>query len=163
MGRCWSTWGDWPESDDARKRALGARWQAFLNREIPWKNGLPARNLVFGAADAERSSFSSRAEFVERELRANLPPGLADLPLRVDLARHIHRPDTRGPSLGQNFLFDPARNEPRPLADDQLFRQLPLSHRICRIMPRTIRKRPTIVRSARRPVVGSASDDLTNM
>ena len=52
-----------------RQRALGERWQAFLNRQIPWKMACQ-RNLVFDAAEAERSSIFSQAEFVERELRA---------------------------------------------------------------------------------------------
>src|SRR5262249_49486157 len=124
--------GRWTKGADPAQRALGERWQRFLNREVPWKM-VCQRYLVFGAGDAERSSIFSQADLVERALRGSLPAELAALPLKVDPARHIHRPDTRGPSLGQNFLFDPARGEPRPLTDDQLFRQLPLAHRICRI------------------------------
>ena len=122
----------WPASDDPQKRELGLRWRAFLNRQIPWKMACQ-RNLVFAAGDAERNSIFSHVDYLERELARKLPAEIASVPLKIDLARHIHRPDTRGPSQGQNFLFDPARGEPRPLADDQLFRQLPLAHRICRI------------------------------
>ncbi len=152
----------WRDSSEPRQRELGGRWQSFLNREIPWKMACQ-RNLVFDAAEVERSSIFSRADFVERELRANLPPALADLPLRVDLARHIHRPDTRGPSMGQNFLFDPARNEPRPLTDDQLFRQLPLSHRICRIYAQDESHAPQLAAALDALLGSGGSDDLTNM
>ncbi len=152
----------WRDSADPRKRELGARWQAFAAREIRWKMACQ-RNLVFGAAEAERSSIFSRADYVERELRARLPKELAALPLRVDLARHIHRPDTRGPSLGQNFLWDPAHDEPRPLADDQLFRQLPLAHRICRIYVQDDDHAGQLA-TALDELIGSPSvDDLTNM
>ncbi|MGD9721780.1 MAG: HD domain-containing protein [Pirellulales bacterium] len=152
----------WIDSDDARKRALGARWQALLNRQIPWKMACQ-RNLVFGADQAERQSIFSRPEFVERELRAALPRELAALPLKVDLARHIHRPDTRGPTAGQNFLYDPSRGEPRPLADDQLFRQLPLAHRICRIYAQD-EDHAVQLAAALDAIIGSnAADDLTNM
>lgn len=152
----------WPLSSNDTKRALGERWQSILNRQVPWKMACQ-RNLVFGPGDAERSSIFTRADYVERELRANLPSELKQLPLRVDLARHIHRPDTRGPSTGQNFLWDPARNEPSPLTDDQLFRQLPLSHRICRIYAQDDLHAPQLA-AALDPLIGSGgSDDLTNM
>jgi hypothetical protein len=154
--------GRWTSSNDERKRELGVRWRAFLSREIPWKMACQ-RNLVFDAAEAERSSIFSHADFVERALRANLPAGLAGLPLRVDLARHIHRPDTRGPSKGQNFLWDPARGEPRPLADDQLFRQLPLSHRICRIYVQDESHAPQLAEALDALIGPGGSDDLTNM
>jgi uncharacterized protein len=81
----------------------------------------------------------------------------------VDLARHIHRPDTRGPSMGQNFLFDPATGEPRPLTDDQLFRQLPLSHRICRIYAQDDAHAPQLAAALDAMIGPGGSDDLTNM
>jgi HD superfamily phosphohydrolase len=152
----------WTESADPRQRALGARWQSFLHREIPWKMACQ-RNLVFGAAEAERSSIFSRADYVERSLRAALPQELAELPLRVDLARHLHRPDTRGPSTGQNFLYDPALGEPRPLTDDQLFRQLPLAHRICRVYAQDEAHAAQLAAALDRLIGPGASDDLTNM
>ncbi len=152
----------WSESDQEHQRVLGDRWQAFLNREVPWKMACQ-RNLVFGAAEAERSSIFSNAEFVERELRRQLPAELAELPLRVDLARHIHRPDTRGPAAGQNFLWDPARDEPRPLGDDQLFRQLPASHRICRVYAQDDRHTAALAAALDALVGPGGGDDLTNM
>jgi HD superfamily phosphohydrolase len=152
----------WKDSPDEQKRALGGRWQSFLNRQVGWKMACQ-RNLVFDGPQAERSSIFSRADYVERELRANLPRELADLPLKVDVARHIHRPDTRGPSAGQNFLFDPARGEPRPLTDDQLFRQLPLAHRICRIYAQDESHAARLAAALDAVLGTSGGDDLTNM
>jgi HD superfamily phosphohydrolase len=152
----------WSASDDPRKRELSSRWSAFANRQVPWTTAVQ-RYLVFDAAEDERTSIFSRAEFVERELRASLPRALADMPLRVDLARHIHRPDTRGPSTGQNFLFDPAVGEPRPLSDDQLYRQLPLAHRICRVYVQDDAHAPQITAALDGLIGSSAADDLTNM
>jgi uncharacterized protein len=154
--------GRWHDSPDPRQRELGTRWQAFLNREIPWKMACQ-RYLVFEAADAERSSIFASADLVERQLRANLPLALAELPLKVDLARHIHRPDTRGPSTGQNFLWDPAVNEPRSLTDDQLFRRLPLSHRICRVYAQDESHAPQLAAALDALLGPSDGDDLTNM
>ena len=152
----------WASSGDPRKRALGERWQGLLNRQFPWKMACQ-RNLVFGAAEIERSSIFSKADFVERELRSQLPSELADLPLRVDLARHIHRPDTRGHSTGQNFLWDPTRDEPRPLTDDQLYRQLPLAHRICRVYVQDLSHATRLAAALDNLIGPGGSDDLTNM
>jgi HD superfamily phosphohydrolase len=152
----------WTESDDARKRDLGERWQALLNRKIAWRMACQ-RNLVFDAAHAERSSIFSHADYVERALRAALPAEIAELPLRVDLARHIHRPDTRGPAAGQNFFYDPAHNEPRPLTDDQLFRQLPLAHRICRIYTQDEAHASKLAAALDSLIGDCGGDDLTNM
>ena len=80
-----------------------------------------------------RAVFSAILGFVEQKIRDQLPDALRDLPLRVDIARHIERPHTRGPSGGQNFLYDSARDEVRPLNANELFSRLPTSQRICRI------------------------------
>lgn len=152
----------WPASDEVQKRELGLRWRAFLNRQIPWKMACQ-RNLVFAAGDSERSSIFSHVDYLERELRAKLPPEIASVPLKIDLARHIHRPDTRGPSMGQNFLYDPARGEPRPLADDQLFRQLPLAHRICRVYTQDESLSPQLSAALDAVLGAPGADDLTNM
>ena len=117
-------------------RALGERWQRLLRREIPWKM-VVQRTRVFEEGDAEQASIFSDARFVEQKLREQLPADLRDLPLRVDIARHIERPHTRGPSGGQNFLFDSARGKVRPLDTNELYARLPTSLRICRIYAAT--------------------------
>jgi uncharacterized protein len=152
----------WPQHEDPQRRALSAAWQRFLNREIPWKM-VCQRNLVFGAADSERASIFSRPEFAEGALRRLLPAALAELPLRIDLARHAQRPGMLGASAGQNFLFDPARGEMRALTDDQLFRQLPVSHRICRIYARTDDHADLLAAALDALVGPGGGDDLTNM
>jgi hypothetical protein len=152
----------WPGSDDPHKRELGAEWERFTRRDIAWKM-ICQRHLVFGAEDAERSSIFSDERFVTERLRAQLPPALADLPIRVDVPRHLHRPGTRGASAGQNFLFEPARGQTRPLADDQLFRQLPVSHRICRIYAQSDAHAAELSAALDALIGPGASDDLTNM
>ncbi len=152
----------WPASGDAHQRELGVRWQQVLNREVAWKM-VCQRRLVFRAADAERSSIFSDRTFVEQALRKALPPALADLPLKIDLPRHIHRPDTRGAAAGQNFWFDPARGEVRPLSDDQLFGQLPFSHRLCRIYARSDEHTAEISAALDTIAGPGAQDDPTNM
>lgn len=151
----------WARAADPVTRALGERWQRLLRREIPWKM-VVQRTRVFGERDAERTSIFSDARFVEQKLREQLPPDLRDLPLRVDIARHIQRPHTRGPSSGQNFLFDAARNCVRPLDTHELYARLPTSHRICRVYARDAQHATTLAR-ALDALLGDVLDDPTNM
>jgi len=120
-------------------------------------------NLVFGPTEAEHSSIFSSEKFVEQSLRAQLPDELKDIPLRVDLPRHIHRPDTRRVAAGQNYLFDPAKNSIRPLTDDQLFRQMPVIHRVLRIYADSEESVAPIAAAMDRLIGPGGSDDLTNM
>ena len=155
----------WHASDDAGKRELGLRWQDFLARKVQWTTACE-RTLVFGAGDSESGSIFTDPETVEARLRKTLPHEFADWPLRIDLPRHIHRPNALAASAGQNFLFSPAHNRTRPLTDDQMFRQLPLSQRICRVYAQ--KDAPPAFSAAISDALDAllgpgASDDLTNM
>jgi hypothetical protein len=150
------------ETDDPRQRQLGKRWRGFLARQIPWKM-VCQRNLVFTAGDAEQSSIFSEPGLVEQKIRGQLPPQVADIPLRIDIPRHMYRPHTHGPAAGQNFLYDSAHHSVRPLVDNQLFRQLPISHRICRIYAQSLEHSQPLARALDALLGPGGSDDLTNM
>ena len=160
----------WVDSDDERIRVLGDRWRKLLGRQIEWRM-LCQRHLVFAAEDAERSSIFAKRELVEHELLATLPDELKRLPLRVDIGRYIHRPGTHGPAAGQNFLYDAASGSIRPLTDSQRYRQLPVSHRVCRVYAWVGDEQQMLgpeqvaaVASALDALIGpGGSDDLTNM
>jgi HD superfamily phosphohydrolase len=155
----------WHASDNPVRRELGPRWQDLLERKVSWR-AVCERNIVFSAGENEAASIFSDAETVERRVRGQLPTTLADLPLRVDLPRHIGRPNSRGSAGGQNFLFDAAKEEIRPLTDDQLFRQLPLAGRTCRIyaQPGIEPHIAGLIAKALDDLIGAAGiDDLTNM
>jgi HD superfamily phosphohydrolase len=152
----------WADSDDARERELGLRWERFAGRHVRWRMACE-RTLFFSPGAAESSSIFSQAEFVEQALRDRLPPELRTLPLRVDLARHVHRPGTRGPTGGSNILFDPARNEIRELSASALFRQIPLSYRICRVYAETSEHDALLSTALDALVDPGGSDDRTNM
>lgn len=152
----------WAEDADAQKRELATAWQQFLQRQIPWTM-VCQRSLEFTEDDAERSSIFSDAEFVERKLRQQLPTDLADLPLRIDIARALFRPHTSGPASGQNFLYDSARDAIRALTANQLFQRLPVSQRICRIYAHD-RAHAAELAAALDTLIGQpGEDDLTNM
>lgn len=152
----------WADSLDPKKRDVGLRWRELLARNVRWKM-VCQRNLVYGAADAEAASIFSNAQFVEQAVRKLLPEGIRDMPMVIDLARHVHRPHTRGPAAGQNFLFDESRQKTRPLTDDQLFRQLPVSQHICRIYAESDEHRDELAAALDQLLGPGGADDLTNV
>ena len=152
----------WETSSDAAQRGLGQRWQQLLRRQIKWKM-ICQRNLVFSEQDAEQSSIFSDEGIVEQKLRAALPSDLQSMPLRIDIARHIHRPHTRGPSSGQNYLYDSARDLIRPLNANELYDRLPVSHRICRIYSESTEHAAPVAGALDKLIGGQGHDDLTNM
>jgi hypothetical protein len=152
----------WHLSDDPRKRELGQRWRDFSDRKTTWHT-LCQRSLVFTEGDAEHASIFSNPDFVETRIRHELPLELAEIPLRVDITRHVYRPHSRGPSGNQNFLYDSSRDEVRPLHDHQLFRHLPISHRICRLYGKSLEHSKIVAAALDRLVGDGGIDDLTNM
>jgi HD superfamily phosphohydrolase len=152
----------WATSNDPRLRELGQRWRQLFARQVPWVT-VCSRNLLFAKDDSEQASIFSDPSLVEQKLRQLLPPHLRDLPLQIDIARTIFRPHTAGPATGQNFLYDSARDQLRPLAAHELYRRLPISHRLCRVYATTAEHAPQIAAALDQMLGGDAIDDLTNM
>ncbi len=152
----------WHRSNDPRTRKLGGKWNEFLQRKIPWKM-VCQRSLVFDEGNNETSSIFNKEEFVEQRLREQLPSDLKSVPIRVDIARHIHRPHTRGPASGQNFLYDSARDLVRPLSSNELYKQLPVSYRICRVYAQSTEYSSQLATALDNLIGGGSEDDLTNM
>ncbi|MEN0112119.1 MAG: metal-dependent phosphohydrolase, partial [Planctomycetota bacterium] len=155
----------WRSSDDPAKRALAPRWERILGREVDWV-AVEDRSVTYGPGEPEQTSLFSDAALLEQAIRARLPAGVGDLPMQIDLPRHIYRPDALAPTSGQNFQFKPSTGKVYPLTDDQLFAQLPLAHRACRIYLQKHHpaEHAAAVGEALDALLGSRSeDDLTNM
>jgi len=151
----------WTHDADPVKCELAKRWRQVLDRKIPWKM-IVQRTQVYSENESERSSIFSDPRFVEQKLREQLPAELERIELRVDIARHIFRPHTDGPSSGQNFLYDSARDRIRPLDADTLFHRLPTAQRICRIYACTDQYTEPLA-TALDTLLGAPLDDVTNM
>ncbi|MCA9202006.1 MAG: HD domain-containing protein, partial [Planctomycetales bacterium] len=147
----------WVRSADARTRELGERWRRLVERNIPWKM-VCQRNLVFSEDDPEQTSIFSDREFVARKVREGLPAELREIEFRIDIARHIHRPHTRGHASGQNFLYDSSADVVRPLSANQLYKRLPVSHRICRVYARTAEHASALSAALDRLIGGAGAD-----
>ena len=154
----------WHKSADAQQRELGERWQRLLQRQLDW-DAVYERNLVFREHDPEKASIFNDAKIVEVAIRNGLPPELTNIEMQIDLPRHIYRPHESKATAGQNFLYT-AGGATRRLDDDQLFRQLPVAHRMCRVYLRKDppREHVAAIAAALDKLVGSGGeDDLTNM
>lgn len=152
----------WPASDAPERRELGERWAAFLRRELRWRMAAE-RTVFYDPQSAEQGSIFSRADLFEAALRAQLPEALKQVPLRVDVPRHMHRPGTRGPAAGQNFVYDPAVGAARDLNTSELVRRLPTSWRICRVYTEHGQHDTAMAAALDRLVGPSSLDDPTNM
>ena len=151
----------WSRAGEPSLRDLGERWQEILCRRVRWKMAVE-KTINFHTAGAEATTIFSEPDLVLRRVREKLPKAIRDIPLKIDVARHYHRPSARLPAGGQNFLVDPATGSSQELNDDELFRALPISFIIFRIYSQDHQHDARLVQ-ALNAVVGSAGDAKTNM
>jgi uncharacterized protein len=152
----------WPKSNDPKLRDLGRQWQQFLGRRLRWKMACE-QTIFFAPGESEQSSVFSGEKSFESAVRGALPKELKDLPIRVDTARHVHRPGAHTPSAGQNFLYDPANGRIRSLDDRELFRRIAISYRICRIYALDNLHQAELSAAMDRLTSAGGVDDATNM
>jgi HD superfamily phosphohydrolase len=151
----------WPKSTDPKLRGLGRQWQQFLGRHLRWKMACE-QTIFFAPGESEQSSVFGSEKSFEAAVRGALPKELKSLPIRVDTARHVHRPGAHTPAAGQNFLYDPVSGRIRSLDDRELFRRIAISYRICRIYAQDNRHTAELAAAMDRLISGGA-DDTTNM
>jgi len=152
----------WAESDDEQLRRLGQHWTAIINRQEMWRMACE-RTMHFHAGQTDSTTIFSEPDLVECRVRDHLPDELRDIALRIDVAKHYHRPSGKRPAGKQNYWFDPTTGESHELDDDELFRNLPTSFLIFRIYSRD-HDHDRELAAALRKVAGSGdSDTKTNM
>lgn len=152
----------WSRSSDPELAELGVRWQRFLRRDVRWKLAVE-RTVFFKPGEPEQTSIFHNETMFEAAVRANLPGPLHELPLKFEAPRHVHRPGAHTPAAGQNYLYDPASDQIRRLDDRELFRQIPLSYRICRIYAEDDQHNVELAAVMDRLIGADVADDLTNM
>ncbi len=151
----------WADESRPELRELGERWQQILSRKVQWKMACE-RMLHFHSGTSERTTIFSERDLMLRRIRERLPADTREVPLRIDVARHYHRPSGRLPTNGQNFLLDAGTNDVQELHDDDLFRALPISFVIFRIYSQDHRH-DAALNQALNAVLGEATDAKTNM
>jgi hypothetical protein len=81
--------GRWHDADDTEKKALGAEWRQVLDRKLKWRM---SHEVVLDLFEPKRGQGFLDAETVERRVRMFLPPRLARVPFRIDMALQDPRP-----------------------------------------------------------------------
>ena len=137
---------DWHRMTDPRLRALGERWREFLARRLRWKMACE-RTVFFTPGQSEEASVFSDEEVLQKRIRKHLPPELKDIAFRVDIPRHVYRPEALAPTADQNFLLDPATGKIHRLNERELFRRIALSFRIFRIYAEDSRHKADFARA----------------
>lgn len=151
----------WPTSSDPELKRLGDHWANIFSRQLLWKMAAE-RAMYFHSGQSEQTTIFSEPDVVEKRVRKKLPREIRDVEMRVDIAKHYHRPSTKLPAGGQNYVYDPADGGPRELNDYELFRELPLSFSICRIYTRD-HTHDAAIQKALMSVLGDTGDAKTNM
>jgi len=154
--------GRWADDPRPELQALGRRWAQFLQRKPRWKMACE-QTVFFSPGQSEQGSVLSDAAAFEAAVRRELPEAIRDMPLRVDTARHVHRPGARTATAGLNFLYDPATGNICNLDDRELFRRIAISFRICRIYALDTKRRAELAAALDRLTRAGDSDDATNM
>jgi uncharacterized protein len=152
----------WHRSNNPQLSQLGGRWLQWLGRKTTWKM-VCQRNISFSEQHSESSSIFASCEMFAASVRQRLPADLRNTPFQVDLARHIHRPDTRGVTAGLNFYLDSSNGLTRPLTMHGLYKQLPISHTIARIYCHDLNHRSQFAAVLDDLLGAPGDDDLTNM
>ncbi|MFO1062631.1 MAG: HD domain-containing protein [Pirellulales bacterium] len=152
----------WRSSSNPELQTLGERWREWLERRITWVM-ICQRGLSFTEDQAESSSIFSSPELLTAAIRSRLPADLKELPFRVDVARHIHRPHTFGAPAGLNFYLDSTASKVRPLTTHDLYRRLPVSHTLARIYAHNTTHASMLTSILDQLIGHSVEDDPTNM
>jgi HD superfamily phosphohydrolase len=152
----------WADSDDPELKVLGEHWKAIINRKEMWRMACE-RTMHFHSGQAESTTIFSEPDLVTKRVRDYLPKAIRDIPMRIDVARHYHRPSARKPVGKQNYWYDPASGQSVELDDDELFRSLPTSFIIFRIYSRDHHHDRELNAALAKVAGGSGGDTKTNM
>ena len=152
----------WNRASTPQKRELASRWKTFLERKVPWRLACET-TILFKPGEREQTSIFSDAETFQRALLAQLPGSLRAVPIRVDIARHLHRPAAHLPAADQNFLYEPTTDRIRRLEEEELFRYIPQSFRICRVYTERLEHCKPLAAALEHLTGGGGQDDETNM
>ncbi|MDR0871610.1 MAG: HD domain-containing protein [Planctomycetaceae bacterium] len=152
----------WEHSDNPKKRELAGKWNEFLTRHIPLHLAAETTTLYL-TGQREQTTIFSNAEMFRQAVIAQLPEPLRNIPFEVDIARHLHRPDSHQTTAEQNFIYDSLTNRVRSLEEEELFQHIPQSYRICRIYTKITEHIPLLAQALEKLISSSGQDDDTNM
>jgi HD superfamily phosphohydrolase len=122
--------GRWHDSDDPERQALGREWRRILDRKLKW------RMIHEEVLDDSMISVWSmiKPEYVETQVKEQLPGPLRRLPFRIDMAFQDPRP-LNPLAMGdrQIFIYDSTSKQVSKERLTELFKYLPGKVAQCRI------------------------------
>ncbi|RMF85336.1 MAG: HD domain-containing protein [Nitrospirae bacterium] len=121
----------WVREAAGERRELGREWARILGRDVKWKM---AYDTILSTRDVTQQAPRLDPEGLERAIRDRLPPELAGLPFRVDLATKDTRP-LNPLQMGdrQIYVFDPTSGRISTAALRDQFDYIPAKILHCRI------------------------------
>ncbi|MDR2171443.1 MAG: HD domain-containing protein [Planctomycetaceae bacterium] len=126
-------------STNPAKRKLAPLWKNFLTRQIPFQLATE-KTILFQSGKGEHTSIFGNEQILKQMIIEKLPEQLRKIDFQIDCARHQLRTGIKNDFTNKqqninikNCLFDPSTKTIRPLEDEDLFRYIPQSYRICRI------------------------------
>ena len=152
----------WGESADAQKRDFALAWHDFLQRRVPLHLAAET-TVIFRVGEREHVSVFADEGALRRAIIQHLPESMRSVSFEVDIARHLHRPDSHRPTASQNFLYDSATDRIRRLEEEELFRHIPQSYRICRIYTQHVEQVTLLAKAMDALIHAGGEDDETNM
>ncbi|MDR1486017.1 MAG: HD domain-containing protein [Planctomycetaceae bacterium] len=158
------------QSSNPAKRKLAPLWQNFLTRKIPFQMATE-KTILFQSDKREHTSIFGNTEILKQIIISKLPDKLRTIDFQIDCARHQLRGGVQNETGNkqqqnlniQNCLFDPATKKIRPLEDEDLFRYIPQSYRICRIYTKNAEHITPLVEAMNHAANGAGYDTETNM
>jgi HD superfamily phosphohydrolase len=112
----------WVGDPDPRKRALALEWSRLVGREVKWKMAYDHMETM----DDPRAKKFVSAHELERAIRETLPPGLAAIEFKVDVAHQDPRPLNPWTEETKKILiYDPATDRASSQPVQDLFRYIP--------------------------------------
>ncbi len=156
----------WDSSPNPKKRELAEKWGDFLARRVPFQLAAETTSL-FMVGQRETTSIFADASSFRNAIVATLPASQKGIDFEVDIARHLHRPDSKQfsteKSADRNFLYDPVSDKVRCLEEEELFQHIPQSFRISRIYTKNADNIAPLAAALEKLTRGAARDDDTNM
>ena len=164
----WSLLVDGPLGRQRRRsrlRDLGLSWQQFCRPAGAVEDGLRADVLLLGPARPNRSSIFSSRRSSRRPCETSLPRGAARLAAAGGPGAARSPPGhVRGPTRGSELSLRPGHQTKfAELSASELFRQIPVSYRICRMYAETSEHDALLSAALDALVDPGGSDDRTNM
>src|SRR5678815_1213733 len=153
--------GRWHDSDDAKRRELGAEWRHVLDRKLKWRM---AGEEVLDQFEARKGQSFLHSDEVEKRVKGFLPAHLRDIPFKIDMALQDPRP-LNPLKMGdrQIYVFDGATGSVSEEPLTEILKYLPGKVAQCRIFAMTHEHDAALAVALKRALNEEPSSIVTNV